>query len=173
MTSSTAERTAMTFRTLPAATLCAAAAALLSALGACAPAPRVQCDFSPLVMGQEVLPPGPLMMPTTPGTMKEIPLNTVSMIDPGVAGRVMVQSVMAGRNAAGNLAVTARLVNCTDYPQQVQGRTQFFDEAQRSAEPPSAWQRLHLPPRSFTSYNEVSVSGPAVGSFIIELRSGN
>jgi hypothetical protein len=162
MTSSIAERAA-------ALALAGAVAALL---GACAPAPRVQCDFTPLVMGQEVLPAGPRLVPMTPGTMMEVPLNTVSVIDPEIASRVMVQSVSASRNAAGNVAVAARLVNCTDWPVQVQGRTQFFDDALRSAEPASAWQRLHLPPRSFASYGEVSVSGAVAGSFLIEPRGG-
>lgn len=159
-------------RSVSALALTGAAAAMLLVLEACAPAPRVQCDFTPLVMGQEVLPPGPLLVPATPGTMKEVPLNTVSVIDGGIAGRVMVQSVTAGRNAAGNLEVSARLVNCTDGPLQVQGRTQFFDAAQRPSETPSAWQRLHLAPRSFASYGEVSVAGPAAASFLIELRGG-
>lgn len=161
MTSSIAERAALA--------LAGAAAALL---GACAPAPRVQCDVTPLVMGQEVLPAGPRLVPMTPGIMMGVPLNTVSAIDPEIASRVMVQSVSAGRNPAGNVSVTASVFNCTDWPVQVQGRTQFLDDARRSAEPASAWQRLHLPPRSLASYSEVSVSGPAAGSFLIELRGG-
>jgi len=142
----------------------------VAALSACAPAPRVQCDITPLVMGEEVLPEGPALVAPTPGTLRPVPLNTVSILDSGLRNRVLVQSVTAGRNATGNVEVGARLVNCTDSPMPVQGRTQFLDEAQRPSEPPSAWQRLHLPPRSFVSYGEVSVAGPRAASFLVEVR---
>ncbi|HEY0838160.1 MAG TPA: hypothetical protein VGE72_29900 [Azospirillum sp.] len=163
MTSSTAERRRGALALF-------AALAGAAVLPGCAPAPRVQCDFTPLTMGEEVLPAGPVLVAPTPGTMRPVPLDTVSILDGGLRSRVMVQSVTAGRTAVGNVEVGARLMNCTDTPMPVQGRTQFLDEAQRPAEPPSAWQRLHLPPRSFVSYGEVSVAGPRAASFLIEVR---
>lgn len=139
-------------------------------LGACAPQPAVQCDFTPMLhaaaAGDQAL------LPLTPGTMKPVPLNAVSVIDSGIRRKVLVQSVQAARTATGNVAVETRLMNCTDYPLQVEGRTNFLTATGGTAEPPSMWQRIALPPRSFAAYAESSVSGPGAVTFLIEVKEG-
>jgi hypothetical protein len=69
--------------------------------------------------------------------------------------------------------VMARLVNCTDVPLQVEGRTNFLDQAQIPTEPVSAWQRVHLPARALGMYQESSTDVHSVQSYLIELREGH
>jgi len=146
----------------------AAGAAVL--LAACTPKPAVQCDFTPMMQTDAAG--DPALLPLTPGTMKPMALNTVSVIDAGIRRKVLVQSVQASRTATGNVAVETRLMNCTDHPLQVDGRTNFLTTGGGSAEAPSMWQRVYLPPRSFASYAESSVSGPNAATFLIEVKEG-
>lgn len=151
----------------------ATGAALLLAAG-CAqvPPPLVQCDFAPLVAGAAPPPAGPVLAPMVAGTMRDIPLNTVSIIDGDLRGRLMVQNVAASRTSTGDIDVGARIVNCGDEALLVEGRTNFLDAAQRQAEPPSAWQRLVIDGRSSAEYREVSVSGARADAYLVELRGG-
>ncbi|HEX6980868.1 MAG TPA: hypothetical protein VF342_16370 [Alphaproteobacteria bacterium] len=140
-------------------------------LGACtAPVPpTVQCDFTPQL---GAIPPlGPALAEPT-GGMRPVPLNTVSMTDPAITNKVMVQAVNASRTATGTVEIAARIVNCTDFPLQVEGRTHFLDKAQMPVEPVTAWQRVHLPARAFGVYRETSTDVTKVDSYLIEMREG-
>ncbi len=132
--------------------------------------PDVACDFTPYLTAVQA---GQVIMGPLPGTMTAVPLNSVRVIDPRIANKVLVQSVAARRTETGTVEVQSRLINCTDFPLQVQGRTMFLDTANFNVEPPSAWQRVFLPPRSFGQYQEKSTDIRRVANFTVELREGD
>jgi hypothetical protein len=103
------------------------------------------CDFAPYMAARQI--PELALVPVQPGTMTPIPLNSVSFSDSFTAESVLVQYTGAQRTPTGTVEVTTRMVNCTDWPLVVEGRTNFFDAGQRPVEPVSAWQKIHLPPR--------------------------
>jgi hypothetical protein len=147
-----------------------AAAAAAAALSACQPVQQtVGCDFAPYIAARQA--PQLALVPAQPGTMTPIALNSVSFSDPYAAEMVLVQYTGAQRTPTGTVEVTTRMVNCTDYPLVVEGRTNFFDEGQRPVEPVSAWQKIHLPPRSVGHYSEMSTDAKRVQTYLTELRS--
>lgn len=164
-------RRPMTWSIARTAALAAGLATVLTS--GCTPAPVVQCDFTPLVLGTAPSPSGARLEPMVAGTLQAIPLNAVSITDGGLRGRVIVQSITASRTSSGDIAVGARLFNCGDAPLLAEGRTTFFDNAQRPTEAPSAWQRLVIEGRSFADYREVSVSRERANAYLIELRGGS
>ncbi len=85
-----------------------------------------QCDFSALE--GYIKNPGPVLVSDVPGTVSPQPLNAVSVSDQDILFKIMPRSVTAQRTETGTVQVIASLVNCTDYPQQVQARAQFFDK---------------------------------------------
>lgn len=146
----------------------AAAIAAVAGLASCTPKPAVQCDFTPLLGQQQIM--SPAMVGQTPGTIQPVALNTVSVIDENIRRKVLVQAVNATRTQTGDVMVETRLMNCTDHPLQVDGRTHFMTAGGMQAEQPSMWQRVYLPPRSFGSYGETSVAGNRVETFLIEVK---
>lgn len=140
----------------------------------CAPyEPYPVCDFSALrAPSVEQVLAGPALVPPTEGAMVPMPLNTVNVTDPNILRKIMVQSASARRTETRTLQVSTQLVNCTDYPLQVEGRTHFFDDGQQASERPSAWQRLHLGPRTIATYGERSTGTDRTVSYLIELREG-
>lgn len=133
-------------------------------------APTIGCDFTPMLTAMRQ--PGPALAPPVPGTMAEVPLNAVSMTDLAITNKVLVQSVAARRNPTGTVEVFTRLVNCTDFPLQVEGRVQFLDAQQAPVEPISAWQRVYLPARATGVYAESSTDIRRAALYLIELREG-
>ena len=132
--------------------------------------PKPQCDFRPV---KHAAPPqGPVLVSQTPGAVTPMPLNAVNITDVAITNKIMVQATNARRAGNGDVEVFARLVNCTDYPLQVEGRTHFLDAGQAEAEPVTAWGRIHLPARALGSYSARSTAGAAVESYLIELREG-
>lgn len=132
--------------------------------------PDLSCNFTPML--QAMRQPGLALVPAVPGTMTEIPLNSVSMTDVSITNKVLVQSTFARRTPTQTVEVHARFMNCTDFPLQIEGRTQFFDEAQVSVEPPSAWHRVYVSARSVGTYIESSTDARRVATYLIELREG-
>jgi hypothetical protein len=131
--------------------------------------PNLACDFTPYLTAQAA---GPVILGPLPGTLSPVPLNTVRVIDPRIGNKVLPQSAMARHTETGTVEVQSRLVNCTDFPLQVEGRTIFLDENNFNVEPPSAWQRVFLPPRALGQYGEKSTDIQRVKNFTIELREG-
>lgn len=155
----------------------ASAAAMVGtfAMGGCSPEihPRAECDFYAVKAARDAAPPpGPVLVPPIPGSLTPMPLNAVNIADGAITNKVLVQATNARRFDGGDIEVFARMVNCTDYPLQIEARTHFLDGAQVDAEPVSAWSRIHLPARGLTSYTERSVVGAAVASYLIEVREG-
>lgn len=149
--------------------ICAAALLLLSGCTV-AVEPRPVCDFTPMLT--QAPPAEALLVPPIPGTMTPMPLNTVNITDVGITNKVLVQAVRARRTDTGTVEVWSRVMNCTDFPLQVEGRVQFMDKAQAPIEPTSAWQRVYLPPRTVGVYSEKSISTNDAATYLIELREG-
>jgi len=102
----------------------------------------------------------------------EVPLNSVSMLDATITSKVYVRDATAKRTPAGTVEVRSQIANCTDFPLQVELRTQFMDAENAPSEAVSAWRRVYLTPRSNGSYHESSIGTTAVKSYIIEVREG-
>ena len=132
------------------------------------PAPR--CDYRAVVAAAP--PPGPVLVSPVAGAMTPMPLNAVNVTDYAISNKVMVQATNARRLEGGDIEVFARVVNCTDYPLQVEARTHFLDAGQNDAEPVTAWSRLYLQAHSLASYDARSTAGASVDSYLIELREG-
>jgi hypothetical protein len=132
--------------------------------------PNVACDFRPLAETRSTL--VKQLFGSAPSTTPTLPLDTVSITDIGITNKVQVQDVLATRTATGTVQVAARLVNCTDFPLQVEGRTHFLNEAQMDAEPVTAWTRVFLPPRAVSTYSERSAQVDEVVHYLIEIREG-
>ncbi len=139
-------------------------------LGGCAnmePAPY--CNMSQ-VSSQRDLVPGPAMVPGETSPLKEMPMNSVSITDPGILHKLYIRAIAARRTATGTVEVIAQVVNCTDFQLNAEARTQFYDGAGAPSEPVSAWQRFHLSPRTTNSYRELSMGDKTVDGYMIEMR---
>ncbi len=111
-----------------------------------------------------------------------IRLNTVNIIDKSLSNwqgrpeakysKIAVEQTNSRRTATGTLEVWAVLRNRTDFPLQIEGRTQFFDNYQAPIEGPTAWQRVQLPPNSVATYREFSTRVNEVAYYYIEIREG-
>ena len=157
----------------PRSYILAAAVAMLAVAACQHPAhvePKPQCDFR--AVKRAAPPEGPVLVSQVPGSVTHVPLNAVNITDVAITNKIMVQTNDAHRADNGDIEVFARLVNCTDYPLQVEGRTHFLDAGQVDAEPVTAWSRVHLPARALGSYSARSTAGAAVESYLIELREG-
>ena len=132
--------------------------------------PGPQCNFAAINAQGPVQ--GPVLVPQVPGSAELMPLNAVNIIDGAITNKVVVQSTNAQREAGGDVTVFARLVNCTDYPLQLEARTHFLDGSQRDAEPVSAWTRLQSTGHGLVSYSTRSTAGAVIESYLIEVREG-
>ena len=136
--------------------------------------PRPVCDFTAYKRALAERPPsaGPVLIAAVPGTMTELPLNAVNLTSVSITNKILVQATNGTRLPNGQVEVYARMVNCTDFPLQLEGRTHFLTKAQSPAEKVSAWTRLHLPPRTIGHYKATSLESEAVSTYFIELREG-
>lgn len=112
---------------------------------------------------------GPALVANVPASMTPIDLNAVQFTDKPLTKQVIVEGLFARRTETDTVEVTARLVNCTDQPLQVQARSSFMDETQAPAEPTSAWSQVFLPPKGTGTYREKSMSRDEVKYYLIEL----
>ena len=132
--------------------------------------PVLKCNFSKAYKADPRQ--GPALSAAAQGALKEIPLDAVQFIDKAITRKVLVQGLYARRSGVDTVEVIARLINCTDHPLQVEGRTAFMDAAQIPTEPTSAWQRVFLAPRATGIYREISTANQGVANFLVELREG-
>ena len=133
-------------------------------------APAPQCDFR--AINAQGPAQGPVLVPLVPGSAEVMPLNAVNITDAAITNKIVVQSTNARREANGDVTAFARLLNCTDYPLQLEARTHFLDGGQIDAEPVTAWTRLHSTAHSFVAYTTRSTAGSVVESYLIEVREG-
>lgn len=111
-----------------------------------------------------------------------IHLNTVVILDrelqdvPGPisrrAGKITVERHGGVRLPTGAMEVYATIRNRTDFPQQLELRTQFFGSQQEPVEGPSAWQRVMLPPLGISTYKSSSMAFNNVDYYYVEVREG-
>lgn len=108
-------------------------------------------------------------------------MNTVNVLDKSLQdwqvgmpkkGKLAVEATDSRRSETGTLEVWAVLRNRTDYPLQLEGSVQFFDENQAPVEGPTQWHRIYLPPQAVTSYREVSTKVHEPAYYYIEIREG-
>lgn len=130
---------------------------------------RVKCDFAPLEKAQKTHQ-GPALMGSVSGSMSAISLNAIYVTDKAIRRKVLPQELFARRTPTGSVELIARLVNCTDYPMQIQGRSSFMDQTQIPTENPSAWQTVFIEPHGVATYREVSIGRADVAYYMIELQ---
>jgi hypothetical protein len=103
-------------------------------------------------------------------------LDTVVILDKSLqdrkAGKLAIESSGARRSATGTLEVYAVIRNRTDYPLQIEARTQFFDRDKVPVEGPTAWQRVHLDPQAVSAYRELSTRVQDIAHYYVEIREG-
>lgn len=112
----------------------------------------------------------PAAAPGEPSPLMEMPLNSVSITDFTVINKLYVRQVTAQRTPTGTVKVISQVINCTDYPLNVEARTQFYDQGQAPSEPVSAWKRLNLAPRTLNTYSESSIGAKNVAYYMVELK---
>lgn len=132
--------------------------------------PAPQCDFR--AINAQGPTQGSVLVPQVPGSAEMMPLNAVNITDAAITNKIVVQSTNARREADGDVTVFARLINCTDYPLQLEARTHFLDSGQLDAEPVTAWTRLHSAAHGLVSYSTRSTAGEMVASYLVEVREG-
>lgn len=104
--------------------------------------------------------------------VSEMPLNSISVTDADAANKVYARHATAKRTLTGTVEVRSEIANCTDFPLQIEARTQFLDADHMPSEPVSAWRRVYLAPRSNGSYREISTSSTDAQFYLIEIREG-
>jgi len=135
--------------------------------------PQAICNFAAAQAPPPGGAPAPAEVPTAPAVSPiTMPVNAVNITDHRLTNKIMVESANARRNPTGTIEVWTRLVNCTDFPLQVEGRTHFLDEARTPVEDASVWHRVFLPARSYGVYNESSTNAGRVRFYYVELREG-
>jgi hypothetical protein len=126
-----------------------------------------RCDMSVIKSEREFAAP-----PGEKPPVVRAPFNTVAMTDPAMLRKIFAANPVIKRSPTGTLQVSASLFNCTDYPLQIEARTQFFDSSEQPTEAVSAWKRVYLAPRTDSYYQESSVAVEAQ-LFEIDLREGH
>ncbi|MBX9633970.1 MAG: hypothetical protein K2X44_03225 [Magnetospirillum sp.] len=112
----------------------------------------------------------PAAAPGEPSPLMEMPLNSVSITDFTVINKLYVRQVTAQRTQTGTVRVISQIINCTDYPLNVEARTQFYDQGQAPSEQVSAWKRLNLAPRTSNTYSESSLGAKNVQYYMVEMK---
>ena len=111
-----------------------------------------------------------------------IKYNSVAIVDKSLQqwygkdkekkSKIAIESTDSRRTPTGTLEAWAVIRNRTDFPLQIEGRVQFFDESKAPVEGPTAWQRVFLPPQSVATYKESSTNVYDIGYYYIEIREG-
>jgi uncharacterized protein YcfL len=103
-------------------------------------------------------------------------LDTVVIIDKALqtqhSGKLAIERSGARRSPTGTLEVFAVIRNRTDFPQQIELRTQFFDSSGAPVEGPTAWKRVILDTQSVNSYTEFSIGTSNIAHYYVEVREG-
>ena len=111
-----------------------------------------------------------------------IRMNTVNIIDKslqqwhgsegGKRSKIAVEDTKYSRTPTGTWKVWAVLRNRTNYPLQIEGRIQFFDQYESPLEGPTPWKRIFLPENGVGTYAEFSTTTLDGVYYYIELREG-
>lgn len=84
--------------------------------------------------------------------------------------KLAVESHGTRRTATGTLSVIVQLRNRTDFPQNIELRTHFFDSSYVESEAPTAWTRQHLDGNTVSSYQESSIGTNTAMHYLVEVR---
>lgn len=131
--------------------------------------PAPMCNMA-AINAQRGLVSVPSRVPGVSSPLTEMPLNSVSITDKAVIDKIYVRTASARRTPTGTVEVVAQIINCTDHPLNIEGRTQFFDRDQVAAEPVSGWKRLHMAPRTSNAYRESSIGTEKAQYYMVEMR---
>lgn len=131
--------------------------------------PAPICNMS-AIAAQRQLVALPAAVPGEASPLLEMPLNSVSILDHAIMQKVFVRSVSSRRTPTGTVEVVSQVVNCTDYPLNLEARTQFYDPGQTASEPVSAWKRFAMPARSSNTYRESSLGTRNAAFYMVEMR---
>jgi hypothetical protein len=97
----------------------------------------------------------------------------VRIIDRDISRKISVRKGGASLTSTSNLNIWTRLLNCTDFPLQLEARVQFLNQSHDPIDDVSAWSRIYLPARSVNNYSEKSVKqAHSIGGYIVEVREG-
>jgi len=107
-----------------------------------------------------------------PGQNTGVRWNSASIVDDNIADKIAVEKIFSKRSPTETLEVNVVMMNRTDFDQEVECRTQFFDLTKIPCESPSAWQRIFLPANSVETYTEFSIKTSEVRFFYVEIREG-
>lgn len=104
-------------------------------------------------------------------------MNSVVILDPQLQqiegpGKIAVENTGSTRTETGTLEVWATLRNRTNYPLQIEGRTNFFTENEAPIDTPTAWSRVFLPELGTGVYKAKSTLIHGIKYYMIELREG-
>ena len=102
----------------------------------------------------------------------QIAANPGVQQNPVARYKVTVEQTESRRTTAGPMEVLTIIRNHTNFPLQIEGRTQFFDRNKSPVEDMSPWQRVQLPPKSIGTYKTVSTKRDEVEFFYVEIREG-
>jgi len=86
--------------------------------------------------------------------------------------KISVQQTQSDRTGTGTMQVWTILRNHTNFPLQIEGRTQFFDSRETPVEEMTAWQRVQLPPKGIGTYKVQSTRKDEGMHFYTEIREG-
>lgn len=114
---------------------------------------------------------GPALVANVPRSMTPIDLNAVQFTDKALARQVLVEGLFARRTETDTVEVTARFINCTSQPVEVQARSSFMDQTQVPTEPTSVWSRVFIPAYGTGVYRERSMGRDEVQYYLVELTA--
>ena len=102
----------------------------------------------------------------------QIRWNNVSLLDPSIQNKILVEATNTRRTATGTLEAWATFRNRTNYPLQLEARSSLYDANQAPIEGPTAWQRVYLPPNATAHYTNPFATKIDIGFYTIEVREG-
>ena len=102
----------------------------------------------------------------------QIRWNNVSLLDPSIKNKILVEATNTRRTPTGTLEAWATFRNRTNFPLQLEARSSFYDANQAPIEGPTAWQRIYLPPNATAHYSNVFSTKIDIGFYTIEVREG-
>lgn len=86
--------------------------------------------------------------------------------------KISIQDSQSGPTETGTMQVWTTIRNHTNFPLQIEGRTQFYDSQKTPVEEMTAWQRIQLPPKGIGTYKVQSTRKDELTYFYTEIREG-
>jgi hypothetical protein len=106
------------------------------------------------------------------GVLAPVPANSFNYIEGNLGNKIVVRNAALSLNGSGTTRLDVGFANCTDFPLQIEARTQFMNDNGVPLENASGWKRVFLQPRSLSQYFESSTSDQPVASYLVDVREG-